>query len=151
MTKRQAAGRQAWFVCVASRFNTPITQRLVEGARQALAQHGVPRSRIRVVWVPGAFELPVAAAWVAQALRPRGMIAVGCLIKGQTPQYAVLGQAVAGELARVSVRWQVPVGFGVIIAESFAQARARASGGVGNRGREAALAVLEMVALKAQL
>lgn len=138
-------GRGRPIVLVASQFNGPITQALVDGALEALQESGVARRRIRVFRVPGAFELPVAAATVAAALRPQAIVALGCLIKGQTPQYAAIGQAVAQGLAQVSVNERVPVGFGVIIADSVAQARARAGGAVGHRGREAALAALEMI------
>ncbi len=131
-------------VVVASRFNELITKTLVDGALSTLKAHGVPRERTRVIWVPGAFELPLAAAHAAKRLRPELLIAVGCLIKGQTPQYAVLGHAVTEGLCEVSVRAGIPIGLGVIIADSVAQAKARAGGHRGNRGAEAALAALAM-------
>lgn len=133
-------------VIVASRFNEPITRALVRGARQALRRAGVSNGAVGEVWVPGAFELPLAAS-VAAARKPDAIVAVGCLIKGQTPQYEAIGQAVAQGLMHVSVAHQVPVGFGVVIAESVAQAKARAGGTMGNRGEEAAGAALEMCAL----
>ena len=145
------AGRRTQFVLLAARFNEPITRRLVEGAMQTLARRGVPRTQIRTLWVPGTFELSVAAAWAAKALRPQAMVALGCLIKGQTPQYAAIGQAVAEGLTQVSVQSQIPVGFGVIIADSFSQAQARVGGAVGHRGREAALAAFDMVTFKEHL
>ena len=132
-------------VVLASRFNEAITKALVVGALAALKAHGVPRERVRLVWVPGAFELPLAAAQAAKRLRPELMVAVGCVIKGQTPQYTALGHAVTEGLCEVSVRAGVPIGLGVIIAESVAQATARAGGARGNRGEEAALAALAMV------
>ncbi len=138
-------------VCVASRFNAPITERLVTGALRTLAQHGIPRKRVRVLWVPGAFELPIAAAWAAHHLRPAGIVAVGCVLKGETPQYAAIGTAIAQGLMHVSVQTRTPVGFGVIVADSFAKARARAGGAVGNRGEEAAAAVVDLLNLKHQL
>jgi len=128
-----------------------MTRRLLEGARRALIQQGISRSKIRVVWVPGAFELPLAAAAAANDLHPRAIVALGCVVRGQTPQYAALGQAVTSGLAQVSVTWRVPVGCGVIIADSVAQAHARAGGTMGNRGREAALAAVEMMRVTRQL
>ena len=129
-------------VVLASRFNEAITQALVAGALSTLKAHGIPRGRTRLVWVPGAFELPLAAAEAAKRLRPELIVAVGCLIKGQTPQYAAIGHAVTEGLCDVSVRSGVPIGFGVIIAESVAHAKARAGGHRGNRGADAALAAL---------
>lgn len=129
---------------VASRFHEALTRRLVEGAVETCARRGIARGAIRTVWVPGAFELPVAAAKAAERLRPQAIVAVGCLIKGQTPQYAAIGHAVAQGLTDVSVRTKIPVGFGVIIADSVAQAKARAGGHWGNRGEEAAEAALDM-------
>ena len=131
-------------VVLASRFNEPLTRVLVSGAVATLTRHGIPRERIRVMWVPGAFELPLAAAEAARRLHPTLMVAVGCLIKGQTPQYAAIGHAVTEGLCEVSVRARVPIGLGVVLAESVGQAKARAGGHRGNRGEEAALAALAM-------
>lgn len=142
---RAVAAAPPTAVVVASRFNETITTALVAAALGTLKAHGVPRERTRVMWVPGAFELPLAAAQAAKRLRPELLIAVGCLIKGQTPQYAALGHAVTEGLCEVSVRAGIPVGLGVIIADSMAQAQARAGGHRGNRGEEAALAALAMV------
>ena len=130
-------------VIVASRFNEPITQALVRGARARLRRARLVNGSVSEIWVPGAFELPLAAS-VAAARKPEAIVAVGCLIRGQTPQYEAIGQAVANGLMQVSVACRVPVGFGVVIAESVAQARARAGGTMGNRGEEAAAAALEM-------
>ena len=140
------ARKRPRIVIVASRFNEPITQALVRGARRQARRAGFTDGAIGEVWVPGAFELPLAAS-VAAARAPEMIVAVGCLIKGQTPQYEAIGHAVANGLMQVSVTHRVPVGFGVIIAESVAQAQARAGGTRGNRGEEAASAALAMRAL----
>ncbi len=95
--------------------------------------------------------MPLMAAHAAKRLRPQLVVAVGCLIKGQTPQYAALGHAVTEGLCEVSVRAGLPVGLGVIIADSVAQAKARAGGSHGNRGEDAALAALTMVRLLKRL
>jgi 6,7-dimethyl-8-ribityllumazine synthase len=150
-------------VVVASRFNEAITKRLVAGALSTLKAHGMSPARTRVIWVPGAFELPLMAAHAAKRLRPQLVVAVGCLIKGQTSQYAAIGHAVTEGLCDVSVRAGLPVGLGVIIADSVAQAKARAclprlsagrrqaGGHRGNRGEEAALAALTMARLLKRL
>ena len=140
------AGRGKRFVLLASQFNRPMTLRLVRGATDVLRRSGASASSIRVVWVPGAFELSVAAALaVKRRPRPDAILALGALIRGDTPQYEVLAHAVAHGLTQVSVNSGIPVTFGVIVAENVAQARARAGGAHGNRGEEAARAALAML------
>lgn len=145
--KPLASARLKHFALVASRFNEPITRSLVRGAVNTLRRHGVPASRIRLYWVSGAFELPVAALRVARALHPDGILALGALIKGQTGQHEVIARAMAQGLTHVSVTCGIPVGFGVIVADDIRQAKARAGGKMGNRGTEAAEAVLEALRL----
>lgn len=147
-----ACSASAWtgkrFVLLASRFNLPMTQVLVEGAQAVLRRAGVSPRAMRVVWVPGSFELPAAAARLAASRpKPDAIVALGVLIRGQTPQYEVIASAVARGLAEVGARTGVPVTFGVIVAETAAQARARAGGAAGNRGEEGAVAALEMARL----
>ena len=143
---REAAGRR--FTILASEFHPAIARALIEGASGTLRRHGAPAGAISVVRVPGAFELPVVAARLAAAQPPPdAIIAVGCLIRGETPQYEVIAHAVADGLSHVSVTSGVPVTFGIIVAETVAQAQARAGGRVGNRGVEAALAALAVLRL----
>lgn len=142
---RAGRARARRVTIVAARFNEAITRSLMRSARQALQEGGVPKSHITEVWVPGAFELPVAAACIAGAQRPDAIVALGCLIKGETPQYEAIGHAVAQGLTQVAVESKIPVAFGVIIAETKAQARARAGGTARDRGREAAQAALELL------
>jgi len=140
------------FVVLASEFNRPLTDALVRGALRALERHGAAAARIRTVWVPGAFELPVVAACAVKARpRPDAVIALGVLIRGETAQYEVIAHAVAQGLGQVSVTTGVPVTFGVIVAETPAQARARAGGARGNRGEDAALAALSVLQLFGRL
>ena len=142
------AGRGRRFVILASQFHEPLSRALIDGAVRALHRAGAAADAIHVFWVPGAFELPVVAArLVRRTPRPDAVIALGALIKGDTPQYAVLANAVAAGLTEVSVRSGIPVTFGVIVAETPAQARARAGGSSGNRGAEAALAALAVLRL----
>ena len=134
----------ARFAVVAARFNEPITKRLLDGALRALASAGVAESAVDVQWVPGAFELPQAAAHLARTGRYAAVVCVGCVIRGQTPHFDfVAGQAAAG-IQRVALDTGVPTTFGLITALTEAQAWERAGGDVGNRGTEAADAALEM-------
>lgn len=145
---RGASARNRRFVLIASRFHEPIARSLVRGATDTLTRHGAARRQIALCWVPGAFELPVVAARLARRRpRPDAIIALGALVRGQTSQYTVLAQAAAQGLTQVSVTSGVPVTFGLIVAESLAQARARAGGSQGNRGEEAALAALAVLKL----
>ena len=133
------------FGILASRFNHPITERLLKGALRALRHHRIPRSRIDVVWVPGAFELPVAAVRMAKSHRYQAIVAVGCILAGETPQFAYLAEATLGGLALAGVVSGVPVTCGGITARTWRHALARAQLRGLNRGEEAALAALEMV------
>ena len=136
---------RARFAVVAARVNETITKRLLDGALRALAAGGVAESAVDVHWVPGAFELPQAAALAARSRRYAGIVCVGCVIRGQTPHFDfIAGQAAAG-IQRVGLDTGVPTTFGVITALTEAQAWDRAGGDVGNRGAEAAEAALEMV------
>jgi 6,7-dimethyl-8-ribityllumazine synthase len=139
-TRKRAARRVAVLV---SRYNEIVTRRLLEGARAALTAEGIGASHIDVHWVPGAFELPAAAAVAAGTGRYIAIVALGCVIRGETPHFEyVAGEAARGlgEVARIS---QIAVGFGVLTTEDQAQALARAGGDAGNKGAEAARAALE--------
>ncbi len=136
------------FVILAAEFHRPLAEALVQGASGVLRRHGVAREAIRVLWVPGAFELPVVAARMAAGRpKPEAIIAVGALIRGDTIQYEVLAHAVAQGLSEVAVRARIPVTFGIVVAQTLAQARARAGGRMGNRGAEAAHAALAVLNL----
>jgi len=129
---------------IAGRFNEPIVKRLVSGALRALTAAGVAGDAVDVHWVPGAFELPLAAQHLARSRRYAGIVCVGCVIKGETPHFDfVAGQAAAG-IREASLATGIPITFGVITSLTEAQAWARAGGDVGNRGAEAAEAALEM-------
>lgn len=138
------AGEGQRFLLVVSRFNQLITEKLLAGARSALVQHGVAEVDVDVVWVPGAFEIPGAAGVALRRGGYSGIVALGCVIRGETPHF----DYVAGEAARgvqaLAVSHDVPVTFGVLTTDTRDQALARAGGDKGNKGWEAALAVLEM-------
>jgi 6,7-dimethyl-8-ribityllumazine synthase len=127
----------------ASRFNRFIVEQLVEGARDALARRGVEPS---LLWVPGAFELPLAADRLAASGRFDAVIALGAVIRGGTPHFEYVAGACANGLARVALDRGVPVSFGVLTTDDVEQALARAGTGEGNKGFDAAITALEMVA-----
>src|SRR4051812_36048604 len=136
---------------VVSRFNETITHRLLDGALDALVRHGVAFDDVDVFWVPGAWELPVAARRVASADRYDALIALGAVIRGDTPHFDyVAGEASRG-LAAASADFDIPIAFGVLTCDTMAQAEARAGGEHGNKGWDSALAALEMADLLDQL
>jgi 6,7-dimethyl-8-ribityllumazine synthase len=145
------SGRGRRFVVLASRFNEVITQRLVDGALDALVKHGVAYDNVDLVWVPGAWELPAAARRILVTERYDGVVAVGAVIRGETPHFDYVAGEAARGLADASAEFDTPIGFGLLTCDSMGQAEARAGGAHGNKGWDAALAALEMVDLFAQL
>ena len=132
---------------VVSRFNETITQRLLDGALDAFVRHGVAFDDVDVFWVPGAWELPAAARRVAATERYDALLALGAVIRGDTPHFDyVAGEASRG-LSLASADFDTPIAFGVLTCDTMAQAEARAGGEHGNKGWDAALAALEMADL----
>ena len=144
------AGSHRFAVAVA-RFNEFITSKLVDGALDALVRHGVDRENVTQVWVPGSFELPLAAQKLARSGDYSAVICLGCLIRGQTPHFEYLANECTKGIAQVALETGVPVTFGVITADSLEQAIDRAGTKAGNKGADAALAALEMANLVAAL
>ncbi|HTJ21939.1 MAG TPA: 6,7-dimethyl-8-ribityllumazine synthase [Gemmatimonadaceae bacterium] len=141
------AGQERRFAVIASRFNHTIVERLVDGALDALVRHGVRSDDVDVVWVPGAWELPIAARRLLATERYDALVAVGAVIRGDTPHFEfVAGEASRG-LAQASSDFDTPIGFGLLTCDDDAQARDRAGGAHGNKGWDAALAALEMADL----
>jgi 6,7-dimethyl-8-ribityllumazine synthase len=136
---------------VVARYNETITQRLLDGALATLKEHGVADEQIDVAWVPGAFEIPLVAARMAESRRYVAVLCLGAVIRGETTHDEHINRAVSQELAAMSVRWQVPVLFGVLTCNSMEQAIHRAGGNVGNKGSECAEAALRMADLLAQM
>ena len=132
------------YAIVASRWNPKITDVLVDGARKALVDNGVEAERIDVVRVPGAWEIPLAAAAIAQAGGCAAIVALGCVGRGDTRHYEQVADGCSNALMRVQLDFQLPVANGVLAVEAYADAEARAGGAMGNKGEEAALAALEM-------
>ena len=139
------AGRR--FCIVVSRFNEPITTRLLSGAMDALTRHGASPEDIDVVWVPGAWELPATARRLLGTDRYEALIAVGAVIRGETPHFEYVAGEAARGLAQASAEFDRPIGFGLLTCDTVEQANARSGGDHGNKGWDAALAALEMVDL----
>jgi len=132
------------FAIVASRFNGRIVDLLVGGAVDCLLRHGVRRQDLRLVRVPGAFEIPLALDALAGAGEVDALVALGVVIRGETPHFDYVCAEASGGIARVSERHRLPVGFGLLTCDTSRQAEERAGGKAGNKGWEAALAALEM-------
>lgn len=137
----------ARFAIVVSRFNSFVVENLLTGAMDALTRHGVARSDVTIVRVPGAWEIPLTAQRLAASGRFDAIVAVGAIIRGGTPHFEyVAGETVKG-LAQVTLAHSVPIGFGVLTVDSIEQAIERAGTKAGNKGTEAALSAMEMVSL----
>lgn len=136
---------------IASRWNPRILDVLIEGARSALLDHGVSERDIDLIRVPGAWEIPVVAARLANSKGYSAIIALGCVIRGDTRHYEHVADGCADGLMRVSLKYRVPVLNGVLAVERHTDAEARAGGAHGNKGEEVALAALEMIDLWRQL
>jgi 6,7-dimethyl-8-ribityllumazine synthase len=137
----RAPGKRRVAVIV-SRFNAEVTERLLQGARRCLSEHRIPEDTVDVVWVPGAFELPVAAETAAATGRYGAIVAVGCVIRGETPHFEYIAGEAARGLGNVALAHRIAVGFGVLTTDSEEQALARAGGSGSNKGYEAAEAAL---------
>jgi len=135
------------FAIVVSRFNPEITDGLLAGAREALSEAEVRDDDVTLVRVPGAFELPIAAQRLAESGRFDAVICLGCLIKGDTMHFEYIADAATRGLAEVGLATGVPVTFGVLTTLTDEQAEVRARPDEGNKGREAAVAAVEMATL----
>ncbi|MDH3645176.1 MAG: 6,7-dimethyl-8-ribityllumazine synthase [Gammaproteobacteria bacterium] len=145
---RTAAGtadaRDLRIAIVASHFNEVIVNKLLDGALETLLRMGAERPDISVTWVPGAWELPLAAQAIAKVGRCDAIVALGAVIRGGTPHFDYICSECAAGLARVSLDFSLPVAFGVLTCDSDEQAAARADSDGENKGSEAAIAAVEM-------
>jgi len=141
--KLDASGKR--FGLVVSRFNELISKNLLAGALDCLERHGAEAAD--VVWVPGAFEIPASARRLAETKKYQALVALGAVIRGDTPHAEYIATAVAKGLAKVSYHTGVPVGFGIITADSLEQALERAGTKAGNKGWHAALSAIELANL----
>ena len=150
-TQGDLSVRDARFAIVATRFNDFIVESLIKGSVHCLRQHGASDANIEILRVPGAFEMPVVVQKVAASHRFDGIIALGAVIRGGTPHFEyVAGECVSG-ISAVAREHGIPVGFGILTVDTIEQAIERAGTKAGNKGEEAALAVIETVNLMRRL
>ncbi len=147
----RAWGEGLSLAVVVARFNEDVTRRLLEGALEALAQHGVPPERVDVVWVPGSLELPVVARELGKSGRYHAIIALGCVIRHETRHFDLVAQGATLGLVQAALETGVPVLHGVLACYTREQALDRAGGARGNKGYEVALNALEMAQLMQSL
>jgi 6,7-dimethyl-8-ribityllumazine synthase len=138
----------AWkFGIVVSEWNEEITAALLEGCIQTLEKHGVKKENIKVITVPGSFELPFGARVIAEQFTPQAVICLGCVIQGETRHFDYICQGVSKGIAELNLDYDIPFIFGVLTTEDLQQAKDRAGGKHGNKGDEAAVTALKMSAL----
>ena len=136
--------RDLRFGIIAARFNDFVVEPLIRGALDALKRHGVGEKQIELVRVPGAFDIPIVARKMALSNRYDALIALGAVIRGQTPHFDYVAGECAGGVARIALESGVPIAFGVLTTDTAEQAVDRAGGKAGNKGADAALVAVEM-------
>jgi 6,7-dimethyl-8-ribityllumazine synthase len=144
-----ASGKR--FGIVASRFNELITKKLLEGAIDCLIRHGASGDAISIAWVPGAFEIPLAAKKMAKSGNFNAVICLGAIVRGSTPHFDYIAAEVAKGIAGVGLEFEIPVLFGVLTTDTIDQAVERAGMKSGNKGWNAALSAIEMADLMAKI
>jgi 6,7-dimethyl-8-ribityllumazine synthase len=143
--------RDLRFAFIAARFNDFIVEPLIRGAMDALKRHGASEKQVEIVRVPGAFDIPIVARKLALSRRYDALIALGAVVRGETPHFDYVAGECAAGLARIALESGVPVAFGVLTTETMQQAVDRAGGKAGNKGADAALAAVEMANLLRRL
>lgn len=136
---------------VVSEWNGEVTQRLAEGAVDTLKKYGVREEDIHVRHVPGSFELTLGAQWMAESLDPDAVICIGCVVRGETPHFEYISQSVTQGITTLNLEYSIPFIFGVLTTDTMQQALDRAGGKHGNKGDEAAVTALKMIALGKEL
>lgn len=139
------------FGIVVSDWNSEVTFSLLNGAISTLMQHGVKKEEIVVKHVPGSFELPLAAQWIAEYDDVDGIICLGCVIQGETPHFTYVCQGVTSGIAKLNLEYNIPVIFGLLTTDTLQQAVDRAGGKHGNKGTEAAVTALRMACLQREM
>lgn len=147
--KLDATGQR--FGVVVTRWNSFITERLLEGALDALRRHGAADDAVTIVRVPGAFEVPLVVQQLCRSGKVDAVVALGCVIRGSTPHFDYVASEVSKGVAQASIESGVPVGFGVLTTDTIEQAVERAGTKAGNKGFEAATTAIEMVNLLSAL
>jgi 6,7-dimethyl-8-ribityllumazine synthase len=151
MSGHRGKHKRLRFAVVRSRFNELVTERLLAGALACLREHGVSEGDVDVISVPGAWELPYAASLAAKQGRYSAIVAIGCVIRGDTPHFDYVAGPTADGLARVALDADIPIALGLLTTNTADQALERAGGREGNKGWDAALSALEMAGLRATL
>lgn len=139
------------FALVVSRYNELVTKQLTEGCTDTLKRHGAEEDDITVIWVPGAFEIPMMAKKAADTKDYDAVICLGAVIRGDTPDFDFVSAEVTKGIAQVSLEAKFPVTYGIITADTIEQAIERAGTKQGNKGKDAALAAIEMVNLSGKI
>jgi 6,7-dimethyl-8-ribityllumazine synthase len=143
--------RDLRFAFVAARFNDFVVEPLIRGALDALKRHGATEKQIEIVRVPGAFDIPIVARKLALSRRYDALLALGAVVRGQTPHFDYVAGECASGLARIALESGIPIAFGVLTTDTMEQAVDRAGGKAGNKGADAALAAIEMANLLRRL
>ncbi len=151
ITEGELQARDLRFVIVAARFNDFVVEPLVRGAVDALRRHGASDKQVEIVRVPGAFDMPVVVRKLAFSRRYDALIALGAVIRGQTPHFNYVAGECASGLAKIALESGMPVAFGVLTTDTMEQAMDRAGGKAGNKGNDAALTAIEMANLLRRL
>ena len=145
------SGQSLSLAIVVSRFNRLVTERLLAGAQDALARHGIDGEKVDVAWVPGSLELPLVARRLAERGRYDAIVCLGAVIRGETPHFDYVASQAAAGITRVALDTGVPTIFGVITANTLEQALDRAGGKAGNKGYDAVVTAIEMANLLEQV
>ena len=143
--------RDLRFAFIAARFNDFVVEPLIRGALDALKRHGASEKQIEIVRVPGAFDIPIVARKLALSRRYDALIALGAVVRGQTPHFDYVAGECASGLARIALESGVPIAFGVLTTDTMEQAVDRAGGKAGNKGADAAMTAIEMANLLRRL
>ncbi len=143
--------RDLRIACVAARFNDFVVEPLIRGAIDTLKRHGAAEKQIEIIRVPGAFEIPLVLRRLALSRRYDALIALGAVIRGQTPHFDYVAGECAAGVSRIALESGVPIAFGVLTTDTVEQAMDRAGGKAGNKGGDAALTAIEMVNLLRRL
>ena len=151
MIEGELLARDLRFAFVAARFNDFVVEPLIRGALDALKRHGASEKQIEIVRVPGAFDIPIVARKLALSRRYDALIALGAVVRGQTPHFDYVAGECASGLARVALESGVPIAFGVLTTDTMEQAVDRSGGKAGNKGADAAMTAIEMANLLRRL
>ncbi len=141
------SGKGLRFGIVVSRFNAAVSEKLLEGAEKTFGEKGVAAGGLKTVWVPGAFEIPIALLKLAKSRKFHALVALGAVIRGETPHFDYVCQGAATGVMRVSLDFGIPIAFGVLTTDNGEQAMERVGGKQGHKGVEAALVAIEMARL----